>query len=1067
MPGSQPPPQSESASDPDAHEQAAAPGRGMAGPANGAPMVAVAVARGAEGDGVLRVPVRLSPAADRPVTAAYATANGSATAGADYQAASGVLTFAAGAAGVQHIEVVVHDDAIAEGDESFLVRLGEVAGAAVAAAQATVTVADNDVPRVTVEPRAITLPEGGSASYRVALGSRPTGTVTVTATAGLAEVTMAPRVLEFPPGDWAAAQTVTVTAAADEDAVADEPAQVTHAVAGGGYDGAAAPAIRVTIVEADVATLAVAGVRGSEQAGSLRFAVTLSAAAARDVTVEYATGDDGASAGEDYRGASGTLSFTAGTTAARTIDVVVLDDELDEPEERFTVTLRNAGAPLAGGAQTMAVHGTIEDDDAPPQLSIADATASEAAPAASVRFAVALQPVSGRTVAVAYATADDTATAGADYEAVSGMLTFPAGSSERTIAVPVTDDRIDEAPEEFTVTLSGAVNATLASARRTATGTIEDDDEAPRLDIADATASEMVDGSMRFTVTLQPASSGAVTVDYATADDTATAGADYTAASGTLTFPAGTTVQTIAVAVVDDQEAELPEYFTVTLSNASGAGVSVATATGTIVSDEAPLELSALSVTSGSRSMYPAFDGDIHHYAVRCTRRSTVSVSATAAGANTSVTLRRANSDDDLVATGSLPATQLTVADDHDIVLELGDADDTVTYVVHCAPLALPWFRVLSKRPEVSDGLLLVTPKWDAADPKKSYMAIVDNNGVPRFHLRKADGARNFRRFADGRYSVHAGNDVHLHDRQLEYTKVVRPVPPLSSSDPHDFLITETGNYLFIGYVDATRDRCEVSGCEPGTEDIGTVTDSWIQETTPAGEKVFEWNSWDHLKLSDCRFVFGDDYAHLNSLHLADGDIVASFRHCNMVVRIDRSGGTGRLVWQVGGTAPPRDTATQYLAITGDTDARNEFCGQHSATLTSSGSLLVFDNGHKCNGPRKDLAKFTRVVEYRLLTSGTPKEARFWRQYLLPAGNGSSNTRGGVVSLANGHWLIAWGTLVNETKPLGKLLAISEVDPNSGTPVLELASVSIPESRRAFTYRAYRVSGIEIPLNLP
>ena len=59
-----------------------------------------------------------------------------------------------------------------------------------------------------------------------------------------------------------------------------------------------------------------------------------------------------------------------------------------------------------------------------------------------------------------------------------------------------------------------------------------------------------------------------------------------------------------------------------------------------------------------------------------------------------------------------------------------------------------------------------------------------------------------------------------------------------------------------------------------------------------------------------------DDYAHLNSLHLSGGDVIASFRFCNQVLRIDRSDGTGAVEWQLGGTSPPRAETTTYLEIT-------------------------------------------------------------------------------------------------------------------------------------------------------
>ena len=85
-------------------------------------------------------------------------------------------------------------------------------------------------------------------------------------------------------------------------------------------------------------------------------------------------------------------------------------------------------------------------------------------------FVVALEPAATGTVTVDYATADGTATAGADYTAASGTLTFQAGETEKTIAVPVTDDDAEDEGETFTLTLSNASGAEIADAE--ATGTI-------------------------------------------------------------------------------------------------------------------------------------------------------------------------------------------------------------------------------------------------------------------------------------------------------------------------------------------------------------------------------------------------------------------------------------------------------------------------------------------------------------------------------------------------------------------------------------------------------------------
>ena len=115
---------------------------------------------------------------------------------------------------------------------------------------------------------------------------------------------------------------------------------------------------------------------------------------------------------------------------------------------------------------------------------------------------------------------------------------------------------------------------------------------APSLSVAGAQATEATDATIDFTVTLSRAASKQVTVDYATSDETATAGADYTASSGTLTFAPGETEQTVSVVVLDDGDSEGLETLTLTLSNASGAGavIRVASATGTIADDEPPEE---------------------------------------------------------------------------------------------------------------------------------------------------------------------------------------------------------------------------------------------------------------------------------------------------------------------------------------------------------------------------------------------------------------------------------------------------------------------------------------------
>ena len=115
----------------------------------------------------------------------------------------------------------------------------------------------------------------------------------------------------------------------------------------------------------------------------------------------------------------------------------------------------------------------------------------------------------------------------------------------------------------------------------------------PEVSVADAAATEGLDASMSFTVTLSSESLSSARVDYATADGSARADSDYTAASGTLIFPAGETSKTVTVVVLQDNDEEADETLTLTLSNASGATLADSRATGTIVNGDPPVDPNA------------------------------------------------------------------------------------------------------------------------------------------------------------------------------------------------------------------------------------------------------------------------------------------------------------------------------------------------------------------------------------------------------------------------------------------------------------------------------------------
>ncbi|HET8644983.1 MAG TPA: Ig-like domain repeat protein, partial [Vicinamibacteria bacterium] len=193
------------------------------------------------------------------------------------------------------------------------------------------------------------------------------------------------------------------------------------------------------------------------------FSVTVAGTATQTVTVNYATQDGTALAGSDYLARSGQLVFPAGTTS-RTVAIVIVSDALNEADETFSVLLSGAANAMVVDAQGV---GTIVNDDALPSIAIGDVTQREALGPAV--FTVSLSAASGREVTAQFFTSDGTATAPADYGAVAGTVTFPAGTVTRTITVPIVADGLPEPDETYFVILTSPVNASLADGLGTGT----------------------------------------------------------------------------------------------------------------------------------------------------------------------------------------------------------------------------------------------------------------------------------------------------------------------------------------------------------------------------------------------------------------------------------------------------------------------------------------------------------------------------------------------------------------------------------------------------------------------
>jgi hypothetical protein len=674
-----------------------------------------AVKEGHSGVKFMTFTVTLSAAAASPVTVAYSTADGTATSGSDYVAASGSLTFAAGETS-KTITVKVKSDRASEGNETFTIRLANAGGATIADGSATGTLTNDDaaatLPALSVGD--VSLREGNSGTaelmFVVTLDKAATGPVTVnyatangTATAGSDYAPLTGK-LTFAAGETS--KMVHVVVNGDTVLEANETFSLTLSGASGATiaDGSAVGQITDDDTKQDpgngpgkvwlINSVSGADIVGFKPAmdkidlGNANIhsfividtpqgfgfrspwsgeTVIVQGVRLADLSVEnfeFIDNDhlrealSGALAWENgpvlaadtvymrshevgqvdrvafdpatdvvsfkFYGSRENLSMTDSaegvviadlSTGQKLILLGVTRATLSPANFEFTFTqvreddvsgkigmgqVSNAqivdfNLPIAGGGTVSGASGATDgvtgnDGGALPALSIADLSVAEGnGDHAHFMFTVTLDKAATAPLAVAYSTANGTATAGADYVASGGTVTFAAGETSKMVHVDIKGDVLAEGNETFTVNLSNPAGAKIADG--TAIGTIIDDDGAPvlpALSIADLSVAEGNGdhAHFMFTVTLDKVASGPVTVAYSTANGTATAGSDYVATNGTLTFAAGETTKTVHVDISGDTVLEGNETFAVTLSNASGASIADATAVGTIVNDD-------------------------------------------------------------------------------------------------------------------------------------------------------------------------------------------------------------------------------------------------------------------------------------------------------------------------------------------------------------------------------------------------------------------------------------------------------------------------------------------------
>ena len=566
---------------------------------DGAPDVLIGDATVDEAAGTASFAVTLTNPSAADITLTLTTADGSATAGADYTATSSQVTILAGtttATGTFNVPIL--EDLLDESDETFTVSVLSVDAGTVGSTADTGlgTITDNDgAPDVLIGDATVD-EAAGTASFNVTLTNPSAADITLTlttadgsATAG-ADYTATSSQVTILAGTTTATGTFNVPISEDLIDESDETFTVSVLSVDAGTVGSTADTGLGTITDNDGAPDVLIGdATVDEAAGTASFSVTLTNPSAADITLTLTTADGSATAGADYTATSSQVTILAGTTTATgTFNVPILEDLLDESDETFTVSVLSVDAGTVGSTADTGL-GTITDNDGAPDVLIGDATVDEAAGTAS--FNVTLTNPSAADITLTLTTADGSATAGADYTATSSQVTILAGTTTATgtFNVPILEDLIDESDETFTVSVLSVDAGTVGSTADTGLGTITDNDGAPDVLIGDATVDEAA-GTASFNVTLTNPSAADITLTLTTADGSATAGADYTATSSQVTILAGTTTATgtFNVPILEDLLDESDETFTVSVLSvdAGTVGSTADTGLGTITDND-------------------------------------------------------------------------------------------------------------------------------------------------------------------------------------------------------------------------------------------------------------------------------------------------------------------------------------------------------------------------------------------------------------------------------------------------------------------------------------------------
>jgi hypothetical protein len=324
----------------------------------------------------------------------------------------------------------------------------------------------------------------------------------------------------------------------------------------------------------------------AETAGSVTLEVGRTADISEAGSVDWATADGTAAAGADYTSASGTLSWPAGNGDPQTIEIDVLDDDLFELDESFTVELSNPGGNAVIGEAGSAVVTITSDDVIEIEFTAAAFAAGEGD--GSTAISARRTGAGNGAVTIDYESSGGTATAGSDYTAVGGTLNWGDGDmADKFFDVPLIDDGAVEPAETVFLALSNPTGGATTGSQVTAELTISDNDGTLLQFVSSSFQTVEDDGSVEISLErFGSDTAGPAGVTVTSIDDTAEAGLDYQAVNRTVNWVDGDSAnKSFTVTLYDDPLLEGAESFQLVLSAPTG-NAQLGSPTSTVVDIE-------------------------------------------------------------------------------------------------------------------------------------------------------------------------------------------------------------------------------------------------------------------------------------------------------------------------------------------------------------------------------------------------------------------------------------------------------------------------------------------------